>query len=213
MAVVRITNDLKSRILNNTNTLFDDKFKKTPALLTPEEGEQIYLEVMKEYLPLIEQLPTEFFYRDRGYALLLDGNNTNCYPYFPNDTLRVFPKGSIKGPDCLIIGGHASRISLHADGRWAWVLQRKLEIDQHRQTICDERTAFQKSVSTVLEAYSTLAPALRAWPALWDLVPADTQAKHKEVKERKPKEVDLSEKVDLSSLTAVLAASKLKGDK
>jgi hypothetical protein len=51
-----------------------------------------------------------------------------------------------------------------------------------------------------------LAPALKAWPALWELIPDDVKEKHREVKERSKGGIDLD--VDLNKLTAVSTAAK-----
>jgi len=63
-----------------------------------------------------------------------------------------------------------------------------------------------------LNAYSTLAPALKAWPALWDLVPEDKKDKHREVVVRTKASdtaANLAEEVDLSKLTGHVTADKL----
>jgi hypothetical protein len=72
----------------------------------------------------------------------------------------------------------------------------------------DKRDQFVDGVKKVLENFSTLAPALKAWPALWDLVPDDKKEKHKEIVERKksgPTELE----IDTSSLTAAVTMAKL----
>ena len=61
-------------------------------------------------------------------------------------------------------------------------------------------------VSKVCDAYSTLAPALKAWPPLWDLIPEDVKDKHREIKERVKSEAVLS--VDIGKLTALSTTAK-----
>jgi hypothetical protein len=59
-----------------------------------------------------------------------------------------------------------------------------------------------------METYSTLAPAIKAWPALWDLVPDEAKERHKKVVERVKKDAsDVG--VDLNSMTAAVTFSKL----
>jgi len=65
---------------------------------------------------------------------------------------------------------------------------------------------FVAEVRKVLGAYSTLAPALKAWPSLWDLVPEGTRDTHRLIVEREKKEVVLD--VNLDKLTAMTAAAK-----
>lgn len=70
-------------------------------------------------------------------------------------------------------------------------------------------------VSAKLSAFSSLAPALREWPALWELLPQWAQNKHREVVERKvtpkepPPEIDVTESDTLSELTAKLGMRRL----
>ena len=73
-----------------------------------------------------------------------------------------------------------------------------------------KREEFTDGVGKVIGAYSTLAPALKAWPPLWDLLPDATKERHKEIVERVKKEV-VVEDVDLSSMTTIATLAKLTG--
>jgi hypothetical protein len=61
-------------------------------------------------------------------------------------------------------------------------------------------------VKKVCGAYTTLAPALKAWPPLWELIPENYKNKHREIKERVKNEVVLD--VDIGKLTALSTAAK-----
>ena len=69
------------------------------------------------------------------------------------------------------------------------------------------RLEFTNMVASVTQAYDTLAPALRAFPPLWDYLSDSVKEKHKEVKERVKKEVVLD--VDMGKLTAMATAQKM----
>ena len=69
---------------------------------------------------------------------------------------------------------------------------------------------FLEGVTKVITTYSTLAPALKAWPPLWDLVPESAKVRHRTIVDRKKTEVVI-EGVDLDSMTAVSALAKLSG--
>jgi hypothetical protein len=76
-----------------------------------------------------------------------------------------------------------------------------------RVSAAQQRQAdFVNMVSKVCDAYTTLAPALKAWPPLWDLIPDDVKDKHREIKERTKNEVVLD--VDINKLTAMSTAAK-----
>ena len=71
-----------------------------------------------------------------------------------------------------------------------------------------QRDEFVAGVKKVVEAHSTLAPALKAWPPLWDLVPEEYRERHRKVVERtKPEAGEID--VDLSKLTATVAVHKM----
>jgi hypothetical protein len=81
------------------------------------------------------------------------------------------------------------------------------------QEIHKQRDTAVKQIDMLLNKYSTLSPALKEFPALWDLLPEATRDKHKEVVEKKSKRETVSEPAqdvgDLSSLNAAIIASKL----
>ena len=74
------------------------------------------------------------------------------------------------------------------------------------QAAAKRRDEFVEDVKKICTTYNTLAPALKAWPPLWELVPEDVKDKHRKVKEREKKEVVLE--VDLGKLTALSTAAK-----
>jgi len=70
------------------------------------------------------------------------------------------------------------------------------------------------TIDALLSRHSTLAPALRDWPTLWELLPTDVKNKHnKEVKPRSAQEnvvpVDIT---PLKALTGQLILNKLAED-
>lgn len=65
------------------------------------------------------------------------------------------------------------------------------------------------SIRKVLDSFATLAPALKAWPALWELLPEETKNKHKQVREKPAARGASAVDVDLDRLTAITAAHRL----
>jgi hypothetical protein len=75
-----------------------------------------------------------------------------------------------------------------------------------------KREEFIGMVNKIIESHVTLAPALKTWPALWELLPDETKEKHKEIKERKSRDkTEELEDVDLGKLTAAVTVHKLRG--
>jgi hypothetical protein len=96
----------------------------------------------------------------------------------------------------------------YTDSRWAWLIP---EFKEYVRKIFEQESkeaSFLEGVDKLMETYSTLAPAIKAWPALWDLVPDEAKERHKKVVERVKKDAsDVG--VDLNSMTAAVTFSKL----
>ena len=73
-----------------------------------------------------------------------------------------------------------------------------------------ERDKFVEGVKAVITAYETLGPAIKAWPALIDLLPRQAREKHELVVERKKRD-EVVVDADLSTLTSAVVRSKLGG--
>ena len=71
-----------------------------------------------------------------------------------------------------------------------------------------KKKEFLEGIRAVLASHSTLAPALKAWPPLWDYLPENVKTKHKEVS-TKEKKAEAVVDVDLSTLTAMAVAAKI----
>jgi hypothetical protein len=70
---------------------------------------------------------------------------------------------------------------------------------------------FTEGVSKILSSFSTLAPALKEWPPLWELVPEHAKNKHKEITEKRKADKPSIDNSTLNTLTAAMIASKLGG--
>jgi hypothetical protein len=70
---------------------------------------------------------------------------------------------------------------------------------------------FKQSVEKIMTSFTTLAPALKAWPPLWDLLPEWAKLRHKEVVERKKRDPAEDLGVDLNKMTSVVTINKLTG--
>lgn len=73
----------------------------------------------------------------------------------------------------------------------------------------DERY-FISGIERVCESFTTLAPALKAWPPLWDYIPQHTKRIHLKTVDKTTREkATIPSDLDVSKLTAVAVASKL----
>ena len=82
---------------------------------------------------------------------------------------------------------------------------------QQRSQIWAEGEEFVDGVMAVVNAPATLAPAVKAWSGLWELVPEEYQERAKRVVPKKERQVVTRDgaDVDLNKLTGVGVASKL----
>ena len=72
-----------------------------------------------------------------------------------------------------------------------------------------KKDKFIDGIKQIMNTYSTLSPALKVFPALWDLVPEEAQERHMKVVSRKKGEVKELGDLDVNSLTATVTFNKL----
>jgi len=210
MAVVKIGKELKETILRNAKNIFKKRFNNLESeFLTYNFGEEVYDLVMADYKHLIAQLPTELFTTQDEIVVCIRGHSFH-YKLNPS---RVWFRNKI--PENKYIEQDVSYYSYHVKLKghvpeFQSYIAKVNEFKEKQQHINEQQANFVNGISTVLDAYSTLAPALKALPSLWDLLPEDTKDKHKEVVERKkvkPEQLD----IDLGSITSTIIANKLGG--
>jgi hypothetical protein len=94
------------------------------------------------------------------------------------------------------------------DTRWDWLKPEFKEYNRQVFVQTEKMEKFLTSVNRLMDTYTTLAPALKAWRPLWDLLPEEAKERHKTVKERKvvkAEELDL----DLNAMTSAVALNKI----
>jgi|10_taG_2_1085330.scaffolds.fasta_scaffold88000_2 hypothetical protein len=75
--------------------------------------------------------------------------------------------------------------------------------------IKDKRKEFVKGINKITSTYATLSPALKAFPALWDLVPEQYRERHLEIVTRKKGNPQELGDLDVNALTSEVTLSKL----
>lgn len=210
MAVVRITKELTEQILNNGRAKFKESIEKA-ANSRPDHhwGDFIYDKIFDKHITTMESLPDGFLPTTKWVTVQSVGGATfnlrfelskeRPWPHaLPPEAPaeRVHYGDSLKLKDDLIWGEFHAEIT-------AW----KERCDKARKQASD----FCEGVSKVLESFSTLAPALKAWPPLWELVPEYAKNKHKEISEKRKTKAANEIETDLNKLTALVTASKLGG--
>jgi hypothetical protein len=208
MATVRFSQELLHAIKRNAENQFAAELRDLPDQIPPAIGDRIYDYVMRDYQTHISALPSTLFAND---------DDVRCKLPSPVDAMRM--NFSTSRPMFL---GH-TRTNKFTGDRYQWVIHddgsTELEniqrdvvdmVSRRNQTL-EKQSNFVASVMNICEAFVTLAPALKAWPPLWDLLPQETKNRHMEVKERNKTERSVGG-VDLDSLTTIVVANKIRGN-
>lgn len=207
MATVKIGKELREAVLKKAKELFTIKQAKLreEMVLNKDYGQRVYNIIMSPYLPIIAQLPQGFFRQVEELNFSIEGVT---FPhkfsvkqpwFFANPKNNLIIDSGYYVTD-VKLSRNATEFSEIRDVAVSYIAK-KTEIDAQSQS-------FISGVEKILNAYSTLAPALKAWPALWDLLSDEVKAKHKEIVDRKKSEV-VEVDVDLSQLTSAVVAHKL----
>lgn len=101
---------------------------------------------------------------------------------------------------------YGSTVNLENHPAWSEFQAEVVAYNERVKAATARQTEFVEAVKKVMGAYSTLAPALKAWPPLWELIPEGFKDKHREIVERTKAEVVLN--VDIGKLTAMSTAAK-----
>lgn len=206
MATVKFSKGLVENLIKSA------KNKMQPAVERAKDqrpahswGEIIYGRMFSEQIPLLQQLPTGWTgFRDSltvetvgdqkcGLTFEMSKNY-----HWPN----VFPKSAL----AVSQNSYRGDIKLLVNPVWEDL---RLEVKAYNERVAHavaRQTEFVGSVTKLLEAYSTLAPALKAWPPLWELVSEDVKNQHRLISTRTKKEIEIT--VDLDKMTALSTAAK-----
>lgn len=205
MATVRFSQELRDRIAQNASNLFSKDIEKAQAV--PDGlADKIYEIAYAPYIPAMNALPTEFFYTLRGISVKRIGEVEYNVPRmeFRNGSRPIAETPTSDLP----YKSNYSREDWHLTGGMWGEVQQELELRKARiAEVIQKKNEFVESVKKIIYSYETLAPALKAWQPLWDLVPEEYKERHRKVVERTKSEVVLD--VNLDVLTAQVVKSKL----
>lgn len=215
MATVHITDTISRNVRYKLQDIYDKRICRVKAaVLTPVNNQAIYDFFMGDYLDMIEQsgLPKAMFRKVDVIDIFCRGirfrTGLQNKQIFWDDAAAIMPFVERSSWDW---DGDAS---INLKDRYDYSgtsLQLLVDTAEQVKQIEEEKDNAVRALNILLEKYSTLSPALKEFPALWDLLEDDVKAKHKEVVERKKPEPkpEVTETPDFSSLTAAVIANKL----
>jgi len=206
MATVRFSNELVNEIERNARA------KMNPAIARAKEqtldnawGQRIYDILFLEAKPLIAQVPAEWL-KTVDKITISRVANSPCDMTFTFATPQPWPHKFLDTKLAKRDGSWSDDITLRDDPVWAEFLAEVTTYRERTNVASQRQREFVDMVKKVCGAYTTLAPALKAWPPLWELIPENYKDKHRQVVEREKKEVKLD--VDINKLTALSTAAK-----
>jgi hypothetical protein len=208
MAVVRITEALKATVCNNARNKFSDRIREAEQSVPNDEhwGDFIYETILGKYLPIMKQLPAEFFEKVTALSVKRICGDT-AHINYRLSSAKPWP-AALPADAPLEHMLYSNNLALNSDPVWTELREAVAAWRLRCSTIRTQAQEFTEGVSKVLGSYSTLAPALKAWPPLWDLLPEHVKDKHKEIVERTRSEREIPS-LDTDKLTAIMAASRL----
>lgn len=207
MATVRFSQELKDAILKNAKIVFEKQVQAAKDSRPAHSwGNVIYDKMYGQHVSAFNAVPQEFL-KMRDSITIQRVGSQQCNLQFDLTSPRPWPYEFQESDLAKKSGHYGDEIDLKDDLTWG---EFHAEVSAWQQRIKDalaKQNEFVKQVSQIIDAHATLAPALKMWPALWDLVPEPTKEKHREIKVREKREVEVD--VNLGALTAAVTFNKL----
>lgn len=220
MATVKITKDLRQSIIDAATAMFTDRRNAARKLDTQWTGQSLADLAFQPVYDLLRLPDIQPFLSKVTTVRVQTLNGANPWEGFnvPNGFIPS-PKGRpyyrrVVNPDesegRITASQQYDVLSLDFENVHA-VNDLKQSIDERDKRVAEvkvQEADFTKVVKAVLDAYSTLAPALRAWPPLWELLDEKTKARHKEVVTRAKAEKPVID-VDLIDATRFVTMKRM----
>lgn len=217
MATVRFSRELKDKIIKNAEAVFDKQMDTARDNRPSHEwGDKIYNTLFGEHVPALNNVPA-YFLRQADKIKVENVRGTSCSVENVRGTprslefnlsgKRPFP---IEFPDMPLAeksGYYGENITLKDVAEWEELQADVVRWRNGIKAVEEKRNQFVEQVTKIINAHATLAPALKMWQPLWDLIPESYKEHHHKVVERKKKEMGID--VDLSAMTAVVVAHKI----
>ena len=219
MATVRFSETLRNTIIKRGRDLFDKRINSLEKDIVPETiWERVISPVMEPIFKVARQLPPQYMRTAKEVycsVQLQNANGTHTKYMRSVDIPDGVPAPHSGFPleDGVEVGsGYGSYFSVYVPAAKLPDDMREdvLSVWRNINTVKDEQTLFISNLTKLINHYATLAPALKEWPALWDLLPSDVQERHKEISEKR-KRSSAKEELDLSldSMTGAVVRTKL----
>ena len=213
MATVRFTNDLISDIKRKARAPFDAKKGEIEKSKNFDNwAYTIWKAIVREHDTALLSLPAGWVNSSSRFSVKVPFPGTTRYQYIHAHAQQSYPMPrDIKSNDDIECITHSGYIQLNQTSEVLKPLIKEVEewVDQ-MEAVEKQRDVMLDGVDQLTKTYTTLGPALKAWPALWELLPDYAKNKHKDVVKREkvePKEL----KADLTAMTSTMTVIRMLG--
>ena len=169
-------------------------------------GQRIYDTLFADVQPIIAQLPAGWVKKEKQIAIS-HVSGCSCSLAFTFAKPLPWPREFAATKLAEKTSSWDEKITLKEDPVWDDLRTEVVAYTERIIAARNRQIEFVDMVKTVINTYGTLAPALKAWPPLWDLIPEDVKDTHRKIVERVKKEVVLN--VDINKLTAMAAFARI----
>lgn len=181
MALVRISSELRQDVRHSINQIYNPKVQAAHHSSNSQWGRTVYDLMMAPYKDSLSTVQSQFIYTTDRIALLgitgvvefpvplayaLPSNS----PWPNRDREKLFPL--ISGQDYHGIMLKDDHVALGP------IRQEMIDFVDRINKATQEKDVVVKTLDALLDAHTTLASALQAWPALWELLPQSTKERH-----------------------------------
>ena len=227
MATVRFSGQLQDDIIRNAGNMFDDNIKQAKNNYPDDWGKKLYDSLFSAdiqakmnalpqgYLGTVESLPLNGFKNapedvwqsahakvDTWKYVDLDLKLPSRLPFPNKDTWQ-------KAVDSGYYMNYSRNEIDYNNPNFEWLHEPFKKYTQGIFNAEAKKAEFVAGVKSIITTYTTLAPALKAWQPLWDLLPEEAKERHKKITERPQAKTAQDIGVDLNSMTAQVTFNKL----
>lgn len=220
MAIVKITKDLRQSILETASAMFVDRRNAAHKLDTHWTAQSLADFAFQPIQDLLRHTDIQPFLSKASTVRVQALNGASLWEGFSiHNGFVPSPKGRpyyrrVVNPDKsegrITAAQQYDVLTLDFENVHA-VNDLKQAIDDRDKRVAEVKILqqdFTTAVKAVLDAHTTLAPALRAWPPLWELLNEKTKERHKEVVTRAKAEKPVIS-VDLTAATSIVTLKRM----
>jgi hypothetical protein len=210
MTTVIISDQIRVQVADAIRKMYESKMHeaaKYPDGLGDSITERLYENYTEEQT--MRALPARYFNTFNELNIETRAYDTHVL-HLSRDYIAPYEFGPTCGIDDYYINSNILQFRIKDAIKFQDVItefaKRKVAIEKAKT----HREAAVEKAMTVLKTFKTLAPALKAWPALWNLLPKHIQERHKLVVEKTREKKSIPDDLNMDDLTVMVAARALK---